>query len=66
MRTAADEPETAGFGKLFADPNLLGKLATNPKTQKYLADPAFVQKVHKWRSHNRFACFSNTPFYRYR
>jgi len=30
---------------MFSDPNLLGKLATNPRTQKHLADPAFVQKV---------------------
>lgn len=34
-----------GLGKLFRDPNLIGKLATNPRTQKHLADPAFVQKV---------------------
>lgn len=34
-----------GLGKLFQDPNLIGKLATNPRTQKHLADPAFVQKV---------------------
>ena len=37
--------EAFGLGKMFADPNLLGKLATNPRTQKHLADPAFVQKV---------------------
>ena len=34
-----------GLGKMFADPNLLGKLAANPRTQKHLADPAFIQKV---------------------
>lgn len=34
-----------GLGKYFADPNLIGKLATNPRTQKHLADPAFVQKL---------------------
>lgn len=34
-----------GLGKMFQDPNLIGKLATNPRTQKHLADPAFVQKV---------------------
>jgi hypothetical protein len=34
-----------GMGKLFADPNLLGKLAANPRTMKHLADPAFLNKV---------------------
>ncbi|KAI9575022.1 chaperone [Boletus coccyginus] len=34
-----------GLGKMFQDPNLIGKLATNPRTQKHLADPAFVQKL---------------------
>ncbi|KAF8076017.1 activator of Hsp70 and Hsp90 chaperone [Lyophyllum atratum] len=33
------------FGKMFSDPNLLGKLASNPRTQKHLADPSFVQKI---------------------
>lgn len=37
--------DPTGFSKMFADPNLLGRLATNPRTQKHLADPAFVQKV---------------------
>jgi stress-induced-phosphoprotein 1 len=42
---ANDAAEGLGLGKMFADPNLIGKLAANPKTQKHLADPAFVQKV---------------------
>jgi stress-induced-phosphoprotein 1 len=42
---SADGGEATGLGKMFADPNLLGKLATNPRTQKHLADPTFVQKV---------------------
>lgn len=37
--------EEFGLGKMFADSNLLGKLAANPRTQKHLADPSFVQKV---------------------
>lgn len=37
--------EGLGLGKLFADPNLLGKLASNPRTAKHLADPAFRQKL---------------------
>lgn len=45
-RTAKDgaAPEF-GLAKLFQDPNLIGKLATNPRTQKHLADPTFVHKV---------------------
>lgn len=42
---SGDGADAIGLGKMFSDPNLLGKLATNPKTQKHLADPAFVQKV---------------------
>lgn len=34
-----------GIGKLFSDPNLLAKLAGNPRTSKYLADPSFAQMV---------------------
>lgn len=34
-----------GLGKIFSDPNMLGKLAQNPKTQKYLADPSFRDTV---------------------
>lgn len=40
-----DASEPFGLGKLFADPNLIGKLATNPRTQKHLADPSFMQKL---------------------
>ncbi|KAJ7229034.1 activator of Hsp70 and Hsp90 chaperone [Mycena pura] len=44
---AVDEKEElSGFGKIFSDPNLFGKLAANPRTQKHLADPAFVQKLN--------------------
>ncbi|KAL6306722.1 activator of Hsp70 and Hsp90 chaperone [Sparassis latifolia] len=46
---AADErgdgAEPFGLGKLFGDPNLIGKLASNPRTAKHLADPAFVQRL---------------------
>ncbi|KAG2148042.1 hypothetical protein DEU56DRAFT_783837 [Suillus clintonianus] len=40
-----DGSDAFGLGRMFADPNLIGKLATNPRTQKHLADPAFVQKL---------------------
>lgn len=33
------------FASMFADPNLIGRLATNPRTSKHLSDPSFVQKV---------------------
>jgi stress-induced-phosphoprotein 1 len=47
---------------MFADPNLLGKLATNPRTQKHLADPAFVQKVsEEWLSISTTNCIYS-PF----
>ena len=35
---------------MFSDPNLLGKLAANPRTSKHLADPSFVQKVRPFQS----------------
>ncbi|KAI0474149.1 hypothetical protein GGR56DRAFT_566833 [Xylariaceae sp. FL0804] len=34
-----------GIGKMFSDPNLLDKLAKNPKTSGFLADPSFIAKV---------------------
>lgn len=40
-----DVTESIGLGKYFSDPSLIGKLATNPRTQKHMADPAFVQKL---------------------
>ncbi|KAG1902930.1 chaperone [Suillus fuscotomentosus] len=40
-----DVTESLGLGKYFSDPSLIGKLATNPRTQKHMADPAFVQKL---------------------
>lgn len=45
-KAAEEEREDgAGLGKMFSDPNLIGRLAANPRTQKHLADPAFVQKL---------------------
>ncbi|KAJ3503397.1 hypothetical protein NLJ89_g8453 [Agrocybe chaxingu] len=49
----ADEP--LGLGKFFSDPNILGKLATNPRTQKHLADPSFVQKIQEIQRNPRLA-----------
>lgn len=46
----AEEHEAAssgadGLGKMFSDPNMMGKLAANPKTAGLVADPAFRQQL---------------------
>ena len=33
------------LGKMFSDPNMMAKLASNPETAKYLADPTFMAKL---------------------
>jgi stress-induced-phosphoprotein 1 len=38
-----------GLGKIFSDPNMISKLAANPKTSKYLADPTFINTVRAFR-----------------
>ncbi|RFU77632.1 heat shock sti1 [Trichoderma arundinaceum] len=38
---------TGGIGNMFKDPNLIQKLASNPKTSAYLADPAFMAKLQQ-------------------
>jgi hypothetical protein len=48
MDFSGSQDDALGLGKLFSDPNLIGKLASNPKTQKHLADPTFVQKVRTY------------------
>jgi len=40
-----DGADALGLGKMFGDPNLIGKLAANPRTAKHLTDPAFVQQL---------------------
>lgn len=35
------------LGGMFSDPNMIQKLAANPKTSKYLADPSFMQKLQQ-------------------
>ncbi|KAF2748545.1 hypothetical protein M011DRAFT_352349 [Sporormia fimetaria CBS 119925] len=39
-----------GLGSVFGDPNMLQKLASNPKTAPYLADPEFMKKLQNIRS----------------
>ena len=36
-----------GMGNMFKDPNMITKLANNPKTAKYLSDPQFMQKLQR-------------------
>lgn len=38
---------TGGLGKMFNDPNMIQKLANNPKTASYLADPTFMAKLQQ-------------------
>ncbi|KKA27762.1 hypothetical protein TD95_001267 [Thielaviopsis punctulata] len=40
----------AGLGQMFSDPNLISKLAANPKTSSYLADPSFMAKLQMLQS----------------
>jgi len=40
---------TAGLGNMFNDPQIIQKLASNPKTSSFLADPTFMQKLNQIR-----------------
>ncbi len=44
---AEESADPGGFGKMFADPGLIPKLANNPKTKHLLADPNFMRKVQR-------------------
>jgi len=41
---------TAGLGGMFNDPQLLSKLAANPKTSKFLSDPTFMNKLMQMKN----------------
>ncbi len=45
--SGAGIPGGGGFGNMFNDPQLLQKLARNPKTSKLLADPSFMVKLQQ-------------------
>jgi stress-induced-phosphoprotein 1 len=47
--------ESFGLGKLFSDPNIMAKLAANPRTAKHLADPSFVQTLQFINKNPRLA-----------
>merc|ERR1712000_700696 len=36
-----------GLGNMFNDPQMIQKLASNPKTAPYLADPQFMNKLQR-------------------
>lgn len=40
---------TGGLGQMFNDPNLIQKLASNPKTSAFLADPSFMAKLQQMK-----------------
>ena len=39
-----------GLGNMFNDPQMIQKLANNPKTRSLLADPQFMQKLQRLRN----------------
>jgi len=39
------DPLGGGLGNMFNDPQLIQKIAANPKTQKFLSDPVFMNKL---------------------
>lgn len=39
------DPLGGGLGGMFSDPQLIQKLAANPKTSKFLADPSFMMQI---------------------
>ncbi|KAJ4332551.1 Hsp90 cochaperone [Didymella glomerata] len=53
---------SAGLGGMFNDPNMIQKLASNPKTASLLADPAFMEKLQQLKSNpNRVGEFMQDP-----
>lgn len=43
------EAPGAGLANLFSDPNMIQKLAANPKTSSLLGDPAFMAKIQQFK-----------------
>ncbi|KAI0829345.1 chaperone [Trametes gibbosa] len=50
-----DGADAFSLGKIFANPNLFGKLAANPRTAKHLADPAFAAKLRAFQQNPKLA-----------
>lgn len=40
-----DPSDVYPLQKMFNDPNMISKIAANPKTSRHLADPKFIQTV---------------------
>ncbi|KAM0217828.1 hypothetical protein ACHAQD_003967 [Fusarium lateritium] len=40
---------SGGLGQMFNDPQMMQKLASNPKTSSFLADPSFVAKLQSMK-----------------
>ncbi|KAL7269998.1 Hsp90 cochaperone [Rhizina undulata] len=51
-REAAADGQQAdlGLGQMFSDPELFSKLAANPKTSTFLADPQFMDRINKLKA----------------
>ncbi|RDA90747.1 hypothetical protein CP533_2972 [Ophiocordyceps camponoti-saundersi (nom. inval.)] len=47
VQKAMQQESDGGLGSVFNDPNLIQKLAANPKTSSYLADPVFMQRLQQ-------------------
>ncbi|KAK2594272.1 Hsp90 cochaperone [Conoideocrella luteorostrata] len=43
---------TGGLGQMFNDPNMIQKLANNPKTSALLADPSFMAKLQQMKNNS--------------
>ncbi|PNS15631.1 Heat shock protein sti1 [Sphaceloma murrayae] len=41
---------SGGLGSMFNDPQMIQKLANNPKTSSYLADPGFMAKLQQMKN----------------
>jgi stress-induced-phosphoprotein 1 len=64
VKKAMDSNSPFGAGEnpmasMFSDPNLIGKLASNPRTSKFMADPSFVQKIRDLQSGKANADMAN-------
>ncbi|KAK3363153.1 hypothetical protein B0T25DRAFT_587182 [Lasiosphaeria hispida] len=55
---------SGGIGQMFNDPNLIQKLAKNPKTAAFLADPTFMAKLQSMKQNpgNTQDIFSDPRF----
>lgn len=53
QKLSGDDEESKEFTKMFSDPQLLGKLATNPKTRAYLQQPDFMKMFAEYNRGRR-------------